>query len=223
MGLDSKLLARIFPDLAAGPLLSEITETALPAKLTQGATICHQGQECTHLALVLKGSARVYQLAESGREITLYRVGPGEACILTASCIMSHQSFPAVAVCETETEAALIPSASVDEWMGAFPHWRQFVWTLMADRLSNVLCLLEEVTFRRMDQRIGAYLLEKTSKQNASLLSLTHQVIADDLGTSREVVSRILKDMQERGAVRLSRGQIAVERESLQKAFMQCD
>jgi len=223
MGLDSERLAKIFPDLCARPLLNEIEKVALHAKLPEGATICHQGQECTHLALVLKGSARVYQLAESGREITLYRVGPGEACILTASCIMSQRSFPAVAVCGAETEAALIPAARVDEWMGFFPRWRQFIWQLMADRLSHVLCLLEEVTFRRMDQRIGAYLLEKTGMQTTSHLSLTHQVIADDLGTSREVVSRILKDLQERGAVRLSRGQITVQRETLQKAMNQCD
>jgi CRP/FNR family transcriptional regulator len=224
MDVDTKLLSQHFPGLTSQPLLDEIRQAGLPAQLPQGATICHQGQQCTHLALVVEGSARVYQLAESGREITLYRVAAGEACILTASCIMSQQRFPAVAVCETATEAVLIPAAKVDEWMGSYSQWRHFVWTLMANRLSGVLCLLEEVTFRRVDQRIATYLLEKSAQQPSSpLLMLTHQTIADDLGTSREVVSRILKDLEHQKAVTLSRGRVEVHPARLRERLGQCD
>lgn len=214
-------LARHFPALTSPELLDELAATGLPAQLPAGATVCHLGQECSHLALIFSGSARVYQLAETGREITLYRVGAGECCILTASCIMSQQSFPAIAVCETETEGLLIPASQVDDWMGRFPEWRRFVWTLMANRLSNVLCLLEEVTFRRVDQRLSRYLLQAAQGQGSASLTITHQTIADDLGTSREVVSRILKDLEQRGLVALSRGQVAIEKEALEAAL--CD
>jgi len=223
MAVDIGLLRELFPGLCSASLLNEIQQSALPAQLPQGATICHLGQECTHLALVFRGSARIYQLAESGREITLYRVGPGEACILTASCIMSRQNFPAIAVCEAPTEGVLIPAHKLDEWMGAYPDWRQFVWTLMADRLSNVLCLLEEVTFRRVDQRISSYLLQKAEEQRAPALAMTHQAIADDIGTSREVVSRILKDLEHRGALTLSRGRVDLDVRKLQTILDECD
>ena len=218
MALELDTLERLFPGLSSPSLLDEIRQLGLAANLPAGANICQLGQECTHLALVTSGSARVYQLAESGREITLYRVGPGEACILTASCIMSRQNFPAIAVSEEPTNGVLIPAQKVDDWMATYPQWRRFVWTLMANRLSNVLCLLEEVTFRRMDQRIGDYLQTQAEEQHSHVLSLTHQAIADDLGTSREVVSRILKDLEHRGMVSLARGKIRVDLASFQAA-----
>lgn len=211
MKLEVESLAHRFPALAGKDLSAEIAKIGLPARLPSGTTVCDLGQACTHLALIFSGTARVYQLAETGREITLYRVGAGECCILTASCIMSHRDFPAIAVCETATEALLIPAAQVEDWMGRFPAWRKFVWTLMADRLSSVLCLLEEVTFRRVDQRLIRYLLDNTREHNSPILSMTHQAIADDLGTSREVVSRILKDLEQRQLVALSRGQVVIE------------
>lgn len=192
--------------------------------LEKGGTICELGQHCTHLALILRGQARVFELAESGREITLYRVGAGECCILTASCIMSGKTFPAIATCEEDLDVLLVPAARVEEFMLRFAEWRQFIWSLLADRLSGVLLLLEEVTFRRLDERIMRYLLNCLKARKTNTLNLTHQTIADDLGTSREVVSRILKDMQQRGVLELSRGRITVnDLRQLQQALSLCD
>lgn len=201
-------LQQAYPSLAADELLNEINRDSIPVHLQKGVPICDLGQHCTHLALVLSGSARVYELAESGREITLYRVGAGECCILTASCIMSGQTFPAIASCEEDLDVLLIPAARVDEYMIRFPAWRQFIWKLLADRLAGVLLLLEEVTFRRLDERLLRYLLDRKQALQSSDLQITHQTIADDLGTSREVVSRLLKDMEQRGVLSLSRGHI---------------
>lgn len=219
----SQRLSQLFPSLTSSSLLRDVQQTAQPAQLPAGAAVCHLGQQCTHLALVLSGNARIYQLAESGREITLYRVGAGEVCILTASCIMSQQNFPAMALSETAIDALLVPAGKVDEWMVKHPQWRHLIWTLMANRLSNVLCLLEEVTFRRMDQRISAYLVQKSTIQADPVLALTHQVIADDLGTSREVVSRILKDLEHEGLLSLSRGKITIDPVRLKSSIEQCD
>ena len=216
-------LAALFPALDDPALLHEIQQVGATVQLSPADTVCHLGQQCSHLALVFSGSARIYQLAESGREITLYRVGPGECCILTASCIMSQQGFPAIAVCEQPLSALMLPAAYVDEWMGRFPQWRRFVWTLMSNRLSNVLYLLEEVTFRRVDQRIMRYLVSLLERRGPRL-ALTHQAIADDVGTSREVVSRILKDLEQRQLLSLSRGQIHIEDPvALDNALAQCD
>ena len=217
-------LATLFPALDDPTLLDEIRQAGLPVELPAGAKVCDLGQECTHLALVFSGSARVYQLAESGREITLYRVGPGECCILTASCIMSQQGFPAFANCEQALSALLLPAALVDDWMARFPQWRRFVWSLMSNRLSNVLCLLEEVTFRRVDQRIMRHLLQLIDAQDNPQLTLTHQAIADDVGTSREVVSRILKDLEQQQLLLLSRGRVQItDAKGLRENLALCD
>lgn len=206
----SDLLNSLFPNIAQPPLLDDILAHAQPASLDSGTTICDIGQQCRHLALVTHGSARVYQLAESGREITLYRVEPGECCILTASCIMGRSSFPAIATSESALQGLLIPATQVEQWMVKHSLWRQFIWGLLANRLSNVLCLLEEVAFRRVDQRIASHLLHLSAQTQKPELRVTHQAIADDVGTSREVVSRILKDLEQRAILQLARGQLVI-------------
>ncbi|HHI77347.1 MAG TPA: Crp/Fnr family transcriptional regulator [Gammaproteobacteria bacterium] len=213
-----------YPALDDPALLTAIERVGTTARLPRGAPICELGQECSHLALVLEGRARVYELAESGREITLYRVEAGECCILTASCIMGGERFPAFARCEQDLEAVLIPAAQVEGFMLRHAAWRRFVWRLLASRLAGVLLLLEEVTFRRLDQRLMRYLLRHTREPGRRELHLTHQAIADDLGTSREVVSRVLKDLEQRGLLRLARGRIGIDDpRGLELVLAQCD
>ncbi len=204
-------------------LVTAIDQVGLDARLPAGSAICDLGQECTHLALVLEGRARVYELAESGREITLYRIEAGECCILTASCILGGERFPAIARCERDLRVILIPALHVEDFMLRFPAWRRFIWRLLATRLSGVLMLLEEVTFRRLDQRLLRYLLQRGEETGRDELAITHQTIADDLGTSREVVSRVLKDLAHRGMLALQRGRIRLHRQALAQALAQCD
>lgn len=161
--------------------------------------------QCSHLALVVEGYARVYKLSENGREITLYRVGPGESCILTASCIISGKPFPAFAVCETPIEALVIHTAEVMRWTSEFSVWRDFLFGLISERLGNVISVVEEIAFRRVDRRLASYLLQRGSSDG---IAITHQAIASDLGTSREVVSRILKDFEHQGLISVSRGHV---------------
>lgn len=180
------------------------------AGVKKGETICHEGFLCTHLALVLSGSARVFKLGESGREITLYRVGAGESCILTASCIVNKRPFPAVAVCEEEIQAVIVPTGLVIEWFGRFPSWRGYLFSLIGDRLGDVIAIIEEVAFRRVDRRIASYLLARAESEHTNRIRSTHQEIASELGTSREVVSRILKDLESQDAISVSRGSIHI-------------
>jgi CRP/FNR family transcriptional regulator len=213
-----------FPRVAADPALdSAITASATPARLDTGAAICRQGDACGALALVLEGSARVYTLAESGREITLYRVEPGHCCILTASCILSGRPFPANAVTETGLVAALVPPAQVVHWMTEHQAWRELLWGLLAERLADVIGLVEEVAFRRMDRRLAGYLVEHAPRSN-NQVAATHQQIAAELGTSREVISRLLKDFELRGWLALSRGSVCVTNpDALDRLAGACD
>lgn len=201
-------LRACFPRIAADRALdSAITASASPARLEAGKAVCREGDTCSALALVIEGSARVYKLAESGREITLYRVEPGHCCILTASCILSGRPFPATAVAESRLVAALVPPSQVARWMAEHPPWRELLWGMLAERLGDVIGLVEEVAFRRMDRRLAAHLVEQAGPGEARVAT-THQQIAAELGTSREVVSRLLKDFEMRGWLTLARGAV---------------
>ncbi|WP_456414245.1 Crp/Fnr family transcriptional regulator [Thiolapillus sp.] len=207
MGTLQQEFARLFPDLGADEgflqsLLGMGQQVALPA----GQHICLEGSNCSHLAFVLAGTGRVYKLSESGREITLYRVEAGECCILTLSCIVSEKRFPAFAVSETELQAIVVPAAVIQEWMDNNRSWRRYAWNLIAARLGDVISLIEEVTFRRMDERLGFYLNQEKLFPLNQKTPITHQQIAAELGTSREVISRLLKDLEQQKIVDLGRG-----------------
>ena len=169
-----------------------------------------EGTLCSHLALVLNGQARVYKSGPEGRELTLYRVRPGESCILTTSCILSDRSFPAFAVAETELTARLVSAATVREWMQRYPTWRTYVFDLLARRLDAVIASVEEVAFRRLDARLATVLLEAHDAADADTIHTTHEQLAADLGSAREVISRLLKHFERDGLVTLRRRAITV-------------
>lgn len=173
-------------------------------------SICQQGMQCSHLALLIEGIARVYKIGENGREITLYRIGPGESCILTASCILSNKPFPAVAVSEEPIKALIVSTAHVMRWADQEAAWRDYLFQLISERLSDVISVVEEVAFRRVDRRLAGYLLQH-GDNDRDRVQATHQSIASDLGTSREVVSRILKDFELQGLISIRRGAITLE------------
>ena len=173
-----------------------------------GAPIAWQGDACDQLAIVLAGTVRVYKVGESGREITLYRIEETESCVLTASCILSRTQFPALAVAETDVEAVLIPAYVLRDWVARYEPWRDYVFDMMSQRLADVIATVEEVAFRRMDARIAEFLAGLG--ENGATIPITHQEIASELGTAREVVSRILKDLERGGLIALSRGAVTL-------------
>lgn len=200
--MDSDLRTQ-FPQLR--PMDDVLRDETEAVRLSSGEFICMDGNACHHLALVTGGTARVYK-SGGGREITLYRVEPGESCILTTSCIMSDRRFPAFAVAETDVEARLVPAATVRRWMEVHAAWRRHVFDLLSGRLDAVIAMLEEVTFRKLDARLAALLLERGAE--AGTVRATHDGLASDLGSAREVVSRLLKELERDGMVDLGRGRV---------------
>jgi len=184
-------------------MLSAGRQQAIPAN----TRIYSEGDTCQGIAFVLSGEIRVYKIGETGREITLYEIGPGETCILNASCILSGSKYPAHAVAASEVSVVLVPAADFRRLVTVHDEMRVFVFTLLSQRLATVMELVEEVAFGRMDQRIMAYLVERSGN---NVLQTTHQKIASDLGTSREVVSRLLKDFERKQQVLLSRNSITL-------------
>lgn len=178
------------------------------ARLPAGHLICHDGSECALLPLVIAGTGRVYKLGANGREITLYRVERGESCVVTASCILSGTPFPAFAECETEVEALVIGPAEVRQWMASSAHWRAYVFGLIAGRLQEVFGVLDAVLFQRLDQRLATLLLDLRMASPEGAVHMTHQALAVELGSSREVISRLLKGLEGQGLLRIARGRI---------------
>lgn len=214
---DFNRISRIMPILqqADASLAREFIQTAFNTRIPAGRDVFVEGDRADAIALLLSGVVRVYKIGETGREITLYRFGLGQSCILTANAILSQQSFPAIATVEQEAEALMIPAASFRDWVSRYDLWREFVFDLLSQRLASVMSIVEEVAFQRMDTRVAHLLLQRAAVQQPILI--THQEIAAELGSSREVISRILEDFAGRGLIRLARGTIEiVDRESLQ-------
>ena len=198
-----------FPAFKKSPdeLIKELLSISQGKSIPAGAQIYAEGDACSAIALVLSGEVRVYKIGQTGREITLYEIGPGETCILNASCILSGADYPAHAVTASDVELLLVPSAAFRRMVDEHGEMRDFVFTLLSRRLAGVMELVEEVAFGRMDERLLDYLIEKSEDNR---LEATHQKIANDLGTSREVVSRLLKDFERKGQVGLSRNSIQI-------------
>ncbi len=203
-------LVRAMPILShADPvLLREFQQAASFMRIPEGHDVFVEGDRVDSIALLISGIVRVYKIGETGHEITLYRFGNGESCILTANAILSRQSFPAVATVEKAAETVMIPAESFREWVRRYDLWRGFVFELLSQRLASVMAVVEEVAFRRMDARLAAFLVDRA--RTSSLIQITHQQIAAELGTSREVISRILEDFSAQGLLRSRRGIIEV-------------
>jgi CRP/FNR family transcriptional regulator len=173
-----------------------------------GTTILREGQVCSSLPFVLEGSIRVYKSAESGREITLYRIEAGQSCILSTGCGRSLASFPANVIAEKATTAAFMPSDTVRSLFAEGASFRNFVLDQYSSRMAEVMELVQEIAFRHVDERLHQWLIDSSSHSADHRIAATHQELADHLGTSREVVSRVLKDWEERGGLEISRGSI---------------
>lgn len=203
---DSPRLEARYPVIAA---LSPASHARLAASarwmdVPAGAVLFDERQACEGFPFVIEGSVRVVKCAPNGRELPLYRVSAGETCIISSSCLLGHEDYNARGVAETPTRLMLLPKPVFDELL-ADPAFRHFVFHLFAERIADLMQLIEEVAFHRLDQRLAALLLGK-----GRTLHVTHQHLADELGSVREIVSRLLKGFAAQGLVRLAREQIEV-------------
>jgi CRP/FNR family transcriptional regulator len=189
-------------------LIQAFQQSAFLARIPAGKDVFVEGDEVEAIALLISGVVRVYKIGETGREITLYRFGLGQSCILTANAILSRQSFPAIATVEQEAEAVMIPATIFREWVQRYDVWRNFVFDLLSQRLVSMMEIVDEIAFRRMDARVASLLLSRC--QSNKPIRITHQEIAAELGSSREVISRILEDFAAHEAIRSARGTIEV-------------
>lgn len=199
-----------FPGLATLPpdLRATLEATTSVVTIPADSRVYGPGQAPQNFLLLLAGTVRVQQVSESGREIVLYRVTAGESCALTTSCLMSYEDYPAEAITETDVRAAAIPRSTFDDLISRSATFRRFVFTAFSARVTNLLRFIDEIAFARMDIRLAHKLLELS--QGTDTVAATQQQLAAELGSAREVISRLLSEFQRRGWVTGGRGSITL-------------
>jgi CRP/FNR family transcriptional regulator len=205
-----KELTEAFPELRSleESSLSTLRSAARSVHVPEGTVLFREGSSCESFIFVLSGAVRVQMISDLGREIVLYRVERGETCVLTTTSLMSGTDYAAQGKAENDVDAVAIPSASFRELMARSAVFRKFVFSAFSTRISDLLLLIEEVAFRRIDVRLAQLLLERCGQNGC--VRATHHDLAVELGTAREVVSRQLKEFERRSWVSLHRGYVEI-------------
>ena len=191
---------------ATPPVRAKIAEAGTYAALPAGTTFYREGELCGYFPGVGRGDIRVFKNSESGRQMTLYHVQGGEFCLVNMLCLFLGRQAMASAVVEASTEAVLFDGPAFRNLFENHGVVRSFVFEAMAQRLVEVMTLVEEIAFAKMDRRVAGLLLQRFSSDRA--FAVTHEELATELGTAREVVSRLLKDFERTGAIMMARGRL---------------
>jgi CRP/FNR family transcriptional regulator, anaerobic regulatory protein len=201
-------LRTLFPALAdaAPSTLARIADHGIHRKVPAGTIMFDAHTPCAGFPLIMKGTVKVLQRYPNGRELPLYRVQPGESCLLSGSCLLGHVDYTATGIAETDVEVLSLPAADFHALIAGDEAFRRHVFSLFGQRLAALLQLVEAIAYQKLDQRLAALLLAK-----GDAVHLTHQGLADELGTVREIVSRLLRMFEDRGWVDLTRELIRVK------------
>ncbi|WP_448552650.1 Crp/Fnr family transcriptional regulator [Thalassotalea montiporae] len=192
----------IFDSLSSSSM-SLVKEQASTFSVSAGTRLFETTNECQMMPIVTSGTIRVFSQSDTGREITLYRVSPEQLCILTISCLLSGDRYPASSIAETEVSGISVPKSLFLELMASEPSFSAQIFHTFSYRITHLMQLVDAVAFKKLDKRLAYYLLEQ-----GPVITCSHQKIADELGSVREIISRLLKQFEDKGIVALSRKQI---------------
>jgi CRP/FNR family transcriptional regulator len=208
--MNEALIKKLYP-LFEKELVDEILEEAEQRHFSPNEVLMRKGQYIRSTLLILSGVIKVYREDDEGNEFLMYYLRPGEACALSLVCASKQEASPVLAKTDTETEAILIPVDLMSEWMSKYKSWYQFVIETYRGRFEELLLTIDSVAFRSMDERLEFYLKRAKEVVGKNILEVSHQQIAQELNSSREVISRLLKKMEQRGMVLLHRNAIELK------------
>ena len=197
-----------FSSIFEPELLAELESKSMVMQVNGGETMLNPGQTIRAVPIVLGGTFKVSRINEEGQELLLYYVKEGESCAMTFTCCMMAHASVIKGSAEEDSELLCIPVDVMDEWMMKYPTWKRFVMTTILSRFTEVLKSIDEVAFKKLDDRLVHYLKEKSKATGSSLINLSHQQIADELSTNRVVISRLLKKLELDKKLLLYRNQI---------------
>jgi len=201
---------QFLPELekSADDMVCQLFDNSNVISLAADATVFHQGDACSNYLIILDGKVKVFTRAENGREILLYRLFTGDSCVLTTSCLFGNKNYPAEGKTETPVTALAIPVAQFNKALQQSTTFRELVFSAFSSHLSDLITLVEEVAFGKIDVRLAKYLLNQCDDENT--VASTHQNIATELGSAREVISRQLKELESKGYIIINRGNIKI-------------
>jgi len=194
-------------------LLKELDEKAKLVMVKEGNIILHIGQTVRTIPIVLSGTLKVSRIDDNGHELLLYYVSPKESCAMTFTCCMQQFPSEVKATAEDDVEFLEIPISTMDEWMMKYPTWKRFVMKTIRTRFNELLKSIDQLAFQKLDERLIHYLKEKSKVTGSSLINLSHEQIANEMASSREVISRLLKKLENDKKLLLYRNQIKLLRE----------
>jgi CRP/FNR family transcriptional regulator len=203
-------LKQAFPTLTDPRLLQAILDKGQVMQLEHGKVLLEPGQFVKAVPLVIDGSIKIMRMDEDGKELFLYYLDQGETCALSLTCCSSSRPSEIKAVVEEQATIAFIPVQIHEQWSDEFKQWKDFVSSTYQQRFQEMLVALDAVAFKRMDERLMRYIVTKMKQHKANELHTTHQEIANELGTSREVVSRLLKTLEKKKWIELGRNVIYI-------------
>jgi CRP/FNR family transcriptional regulator len=206
----ARRIGAAFPELQRAPrTLERIAASGQHRQVPAGSVMFNEHSPCAGFPLVLSGSVRVVQHFPNGREIQLYRVKPGESCLLSGSCLLGNSDYAASGIAETPVELVVIPPSEFRALVAGDEVFREHVFSLYGERLAALMQLVEAISWQKLDQRLAALLVGRTGGATGTVQA-THQALADELGSVREIVSRLLRSFEDRGWVELGRERITV-------------
>ena len=203
----------IFASLFEQTLLSELETHSVLINVKAGDVMLNIGQSIRAVPLVLQGTFKVSRINDEGMELLLYYVKEGESCAMTFTCCMMAHNSVVKGSAEEDSVLLCFPVHLMDEWMTKYPSWKRFVMTTILNRFTEVIRSIDDVAFKKMDERLVSYLKEKSKATGSSLINLTHQQIGDEMGTNRVVISRLLKQLENDKKLLLYRNQIKLLRD----------
>lgn len=186
-------------------LLEEIREKGVRKIFSTNEPLIREGQFISSFPLVLRGMIRISRTSEEGNELLLYYLKENEVCAMSLTCCMANLTSNVMAVAETETEALMLPVALLDKWICEYPSWRQFVMQTFQSRFRELIETIDSIAFLKLDERLVKYFVDRYQKSGNPTFGGTHQELALQLNTSREVISRLLKKLEKDGKIELSR------------------
>lgn len=194
-------------------LIAELENNSKFVQIPNGEMIINVGQTIRQIPIILEGSVKVSRVDEEGLELLLYYVNPNESCAMTFTCCMERHQSEIKVIAETDVEMLLVPIGVMDEWLVKYPSWKSYVMKTIRNRFNEMLHTIDQIAFQKLDERLINYLKEKSKATNSTLINLSHQQIADELATSRVVISRLLKKLENDKKLLLYRNQIKLLRD----------
>ena len=197
-----------FNELFEADLLIALKSRGREINLKEGEFLLNPGQIVRVIPIVLSGTLKISRLDAEGHELFLYYIHPNESCAMTFTCCMEQHSSEIRAVAEEDSVVLIIPVVEMDEWMQKYPSWKSFVMKTIRLRFTELLTMIDQIAFQRLDERLVHYLKEKSRTIQSRVINISHEQIATDLSSSREVISRLLKRLEHDSKLVLYRNQI---------------